>query len=82
MRVYPWIYWEKGRSPSQALVNSKDASPISEVIGGETLAQKTCRFSAAASAGPISVTPNDPEDCGIFLPLAGGRSGRSSPCGI
>ena|SRR5947209_820692 len=41
------------------------------------LAQKTCRFSAAASAGPTSVTPDDPEHCGIFLPLASGRSGRS-----
>src|SRR5439155_10420544 len=79
-------YWQEtegnGRLLAQIQDVSRDKSPNSEVIGEEPVAQKTCRFSAAASAGPISVTPDYPEHCAIFLPRPGGRSGRSSPCGI
>src|SRR5262245_52509356 len=69
---------ENGRSPAQMQAISRDGSPTSEVLGREMLARKTCRLSAAASAGVISLTPDDPEHCGFFLPVAGGRSGRSS----
>src|SRR5439155_10018029 len=81
VRIYFLDVLGSGSSLAQAQASSRDASPNSEVIGEEPVAQKTCRFSAAASAGPTSVTPDYPEHCGIFLPLAGGRSGRSSPLG-
>src|SRR5207245_6058388 len=65
VRIYFLDVLGSGRSPTQLQATSRDASPIAEVLGGEMLAQKTCRFSAAASAAPTSVTPDDPEHCGI-----------------
>src|SRR5207249_3319157 len=42
------------------------------------LAQKTCRFSAAASGAQSSTKPAYCKHCAVFLPFRCGRSGRSS----